>query len=276
MCMVVHPDYDCVTRFRVYSGGSWALISTVPRRKSKKVKEESTMRLTVPTIHSNGTSKKSLLRALDDAGSSINDALDALRAASPHGRDYYPQGSGAIQKATAEHRSRVERLTSVMKELEWLAEKVDDGGHGVSESERSNLSGLLAELRGGGSGGDMTGEEMADEIRSALERLFPGQLVNVSYGAGGLGSSIYIHYANVPRGTKGVAVDNASGHTKILIQSSGIGYEAARKPWDPAPEKVEISPVVAPRGTFRRKKGSPRQIVSALIAAFKKHQEALR
>lgn len=82
----------------------------------------------VPTIHLNGTGRKSLL---DDA----NAALDAVRRAVeqvsmvyPNGRDYYPQGDRAIDRALAEHNDRVERLQSVLVELADLRDAISDGG----------------------------------------------------------------------------------------------------------------------------------------------------
>jgi len=91
-------------------------------------------RLTIPTIHRNGTSQDALLDAVTDAGSALYKALRVLERASPNGRDYYPQGNAALRQAEAEHRSRAERVHSVIKELEQLAEAIADGGHGVAES----------------------------------------------------------------------------------------------------------------------------------------------
>jgi hypothetical protein len=80
------------------------------------------MTLTLPTIHLNGTSKEQITEALCDAYSAINDALSKLKQTAPNGRDYYPQGSEALSNATNEHFSRMQRLTSVMQELEQIAE----------------------------------------------------------------------------------------------------------------------------------------------------------
>lgn len=80
--------------------------------------------LTVPTIHLNGTSKDRLSDALCDAYDAINEAMKKLKATAPNGRDYYTQGAGALQKAENEHYSRMERLTSVMAELEQIAEAI--------------------------------------------------------------------------------------------------------------------------------------------------------
>lgn len=80
----------------------------------------------VPTIHSNGTSRDELLRQVCDAGQAIRNALDKMCDAAPNGRDYYPQGDGALKEATQEHQSRVARLESVLNEYMELAEKIAD------------------------------------------------------------------------------------------------------------------------------------------------------
>jgi len=80
----------------------------------------------VPTIHSNGTSRDELLRQVCDAGQAICDALNKMCDAAPNGRDYYPQGDGALKEATQEHRSRVARLESVLDEYMELAEQIAD------------------------------------------------------------------------------------------------------------------------------------------------------
>ena len=51
-----------------------------------------------PTVHLNGTSKDTLLNAYTAANSALLNALEALEACAPNGRDYYV--SGDIGKAT--------------------------------------------------------------------------------------------------------------------------------------------------------------------------------
>jgi len=77
-----------------------------------------------PTIHLNGTSEESLLDGVCEAGKAVRQAIDALYACAPNGRDYYPQGANAFALATEEHRSRIARLTSVLDELQALAEGI--------------------------------------------------------------------------------------------------------------------------------------------------------
>lgn len=87
---------------------------------------ESTL-LSVPTVHLNGTSRESLLEQLVDVNHALDVTMTALAKASPHGRDYYPQGDGALRKATREHESRCERIRSVQREIVQIAEALPPG-----------------------------------------------------------------------------------------------------------------------------------------------------
>lgn len=82
----------------------------------------------VPTIHLNGTSRDSLLEQVTDAGHALHDAMKKLDETAPNGRDYYPQGQGALKQAETEYRSRAERLRSVYQELQLLAMEIADAG----------------------------------------------------------------------------------------------------------------------------------------------------
>lgn len=75
-----------------------------------------------PTIHLNGSSRGDLFDAYVDATVAVEAAIDAVAKASPHGRDYYPQGGDAFDKARAEHNARLEALNKVANELHRLAE----------------------------------------------------------------------------------------------------------------------------------------------------------
>ena len=79
-----------------------------------------------PTIHSNGTSREELLNQVLEAGHKIRDAIKALAAAAPNGRDYYPQGTSAIQEAIEEYRARARKLEEVFNDLQTLAEHIAD------------------------------------------------------------------------------------------------------------------------------------------------------
>lgn len=74
----------------------------------------------VPTVHLNGTSRDELLNQIRDAHQAVGAAMDALRKATPHGRDYYPQGPDAILSAQAEHEDRMQKLAAVRAQLEII------------------------------------------------------------------------------------------------------------------------------------------------------------
>jgi hypothetical protein len=84
----------------------------------------------IPTIHLNGTSEDALLEEVTSACQAIREAERALQNAAPNGRDYYPQGAGAIHSALEEHEARLKKLRDVRRELEELAEAISKGGHG--------------------------------------------------------------------------------------------------------------------------------------------------
>jgi len=79
----------------------------------------------IPTIHLNGTSKEALLTSLCDAIDAVHVASHKLAAACPNSRDYYPQGSDAIGSALSEHDARMDKLKSVVFELEQIALAID-------------------------------------------------------------------------------------------------------------------------------------------------------
>lgn len=76
--------------------------------------------MVLPTIHLNGTSRERLLEPLNTAYDAINEAYTALKQCAPNGRDYYPQGQGAMDNAVKEHMARLQRLDDVSKELEAI------------------------------------------------------------------------------------------------------------------------------------------------------------
>lgn len=52
-------------------------------------------------------------------------ALSDLREATPNGRDYNPQGPGALREAVDEQTARVQRVRYVKDELEQLYNRID-------------------------------------------------------------------------------------------------------------------------------------------------------
>lgn len=77
-----------------------------------------------PTIHLNGSSPDTLYEQYTNASRAIAEAIDALREAAPHGRDYYPQEGDGIREATAEHVARLAKLESVLAEVKELTRHV--------------------------------------------------------------------------------------------------------------------------------------------------------
>jgi hypothetical protein len=79
-----------------------------------------------PTVHLGGTARQSLLDQFMEAGHALSLALSKMQAAFPNGRDYYPQGPGAVTLAMQDHASRVARVQSVVDEYGALCEAVAD------------------------------------------------------------------------------------------------------------------------------------------------------
>lgn len=73
-----------------------------------------------PTIHLNGTSWQRLEEQYEAASDAIEAAIQSLKDAAPNGRDYYPQGPGAIEGAQDEHMDRMKRLDGVRREINEL------------------------------------------------------------------------------------------------------------------------------------------------------------
>ncbi len=82
----------------------------------------------LPTIHSNGTSKASLINDLCDASNTLEEAYQTLKRCAPNGRDYYLQGAVAMETAEREHISRLKRLDEVKQEVDALTVAIDQLG----------------------------------------------------------------------------------------------------------------------------------------------------
>jgi hypothetical protein len=93
-------------------------------------KPEAAPALQLPTIHMNGTSKQELESQIEAADRALSLALDALNAAAPHARDYYPRHVMDFQAALEQHHGRVKMLKTVRRELGQIWEGICDGGHG--------------------------------------------------------------------------------------------------------------------------------------------------
>jgi len=84
------------------------------------------MKLAIPTIHLNGTAREALEAQLEDANQALAAALEALQAAAPNGRDYYPQGPEAIALAAEQHAGRVRAVSAVRDEIQQIFEALPD------------------------------------------------------------------------------------------------------------------------------------------------------
>ena len=82
------------------------------------------MTLAIPTVHLNGTSKQALCDQLGNTIDAIHVAGNMLAAAYPNGRDYYPQGSNAINEAMTQHDARMNKLRDVANELQQILEAI--------------------------------------------------------------------------------------------------------------------------------------------------------
>jgi hypothetical protein len=79
----------------------------------------------VPSVSLNGTGKKLLLEQYLEAMNKIEDAIAALGATNPHGRDFVGRNDDFIT-ARNEHSRRVRALQAVRHELEEIATAVND------------------------------------------------------------------------------------------------------------------------------------------------------
>lgn len=78
--------------------------------------------IALPTIHLNGTGARNLLAQYLAAAKALREASEALRAAAPHARDYYPQGDDAYWVARHEHDERVAAVSRVADDIDRLVQ----------------------------------------------------------------------------------------------------------------------------------------------------------
>ena len=78
-----------------------------------------------PTIHLNGTAGADLQDQVTDAMLALSDAIKALQAAGPNGRDYYVQpGNNRFAQAQQQHWDRLAQLEAVQAELVEISESI--------------------------------------------------------------------------------------------------------------------------------------------------------
>lgn len=80
----------------------------------------------IPLVHLNGTSGNELLEQNNKVIDAVRSLLEALKNAAPNGRDYYIKNIESFRCAQSEHRDRVERINSVLVELEKIKDGIYD------------------------------------------------------------------------------------------------------------------------------------------------------
>ncbi len=82
--------------------------------------------LAIPTVHLNGTSRNELLEQVRNAYTALQDAINVMCKAAPHGRDYYPQTSDApYELARTQHYNRITKIEEVMKEYLQMYKEIE-------------------------------------------------------------------------------------------------------------------------------------------------------
>jgi hypothetical protein len=83
-------------------------------------------KISIPTVHMNGTSYADLLEHVLKAYRSLRDTEQALRDMTPNGKDYYIQGDGAGEEARRQHQRRLNAIRDIQEELEEIACGIQD------------------------------------------------------------------------------------------------------------------------------------------------------
>ena len=89
---------------------------------------DATSRITPPSVHMNGSSRKDMLKGFTEALDAVRKAQDLLAETAPHPRDYYIQIGGdlAYRVATKQHTARYLALNNIAEEMEALALSVHE------------------------------------------------------------------------------------------------------------------------------------------------------
>ena len=81
--------------------------------------------LAIPTVHLNGTSPKELQEQIRAAIDALHLAVEAMRNAAPHARDYYPQGDDVYNVAATQHYNRINKIEEVIQEYVDIYAELD-------------------------------------------------------------------------------------------------------------------------------------------------------
>lgn len=79
-----------------------------------------------PLLHVNGTSPSGLLDPLREASLKGREFMRALESSYPHPRDYDVSGPSAYQQARQAHTLRLNKVSTVLKDLGVLLNSVAD------------------------------------------------------------------------------------------------------------------------------------------------------
>jgi hypothetical protein len=79
-----------------------------------------------PVVHLNGTSFDSLLEQWKHVWRGLDQTLKVMGENSPNGRDYYPKGEFAFQKARDKWQSMFNAIREMSKEVKVVIEQIYD------------------------------------------------------------------------------------------------------------------------------------------------------
>lgn len=86
--------------------------------------------LPCPSVHNNGTGERGLRMQAKEAYRALGAAVDVMRQAMPHGRDYYTQESGALEAARAAHYKLIGDVKKVQDAYLELSCAIADAAEG--------------------------------------------------------------------------------------------------------------------------------------------------
>lgn len=78
-----------------------------------------------PMVHSNGTSRESLLKMRSEFYDALETARDKLKKMAPNNRDYYLRGPHGMETATSVHHQRLAALDGLQQSIEAEMEQID-------------------------------------------------------------------------------------------------------------------------------------------------------
>jgi len=80
----------------------------------------------IPTVHLNGTSGRDLLEQQQAVLDALRAVREAMVAAMPNGRDYYPQGENAIGEAREAFRKQYHIIGNMILAFDAVMMGIDD------------------------------------------------------------------------------------------------------------------------------------------------------